>query len=82
MEKTRRAVTAFRTGKLRSVSRTKSVVVAPPDIPPRIVQIVQPGQVPKRGKAGSLKSRIAMLHALANIEQWAYVYQPIHLCDC
>ncbi|KAG8575041.1 hypothetical protein GDO81_009422 [Engystomops pustulosus] len=32
--------------------------------------IVQPGQI-KRGKGGTLASRIALLHSLANIEQWA-----------
>ncbi|KAI0195047.1 beta-1,4-xylosidase [Astrocystis sublimbata] len=32
---------------------------------------VKPGQMPAARKGGSLKSRQAMLHALANIEQWA-----------
>ncbi|XP_075431440.1 uncharacterized protein LOC142468782 [Ascaphus truei] len=32
--------------------------------------IVQPGRI-KRGKGGTLASRIALLHSLANIEQWA-----------
>lgn len=32
---------------------------------------VKPGQMPRAGKGGTLKSRVAMLHALANIEQWA-----------
>ncbi|KAM4747842.1 uncharacterized protein HI_0077-like isoform 2-T3 [Rhinophrynus dorsalis] len=32
--------------------------------------IVQPGKI-KRGKGGTLASRIALLHSLANIEQWA-----------
>ncbi|KAI4860579.1 DUF455-domain-containing protein [Hypoxylon rubiginosum] len=46
--------------------------VAPPQEPPRqnLTQ-VKPGQMPKAGKGGNLKSRIMMLHALANIEQWA-----------
>ncbi|KAI9290865.1 hypothetical protein K502DRAFT_297823 [Neoconidiobolus thromboides FSU 785] len=44
-----------------------------PDIPPRPsnFDIVQPGRAPRRGKAGSLASRITILHALANVEQWA-----------
>ncbi|KAJ2984886.1 hypothetical protein NUW58_g5825 [Xylaria curta] len=47
-------------------------VVAAPNEPPRQdLREVKPGQMPKAGKGGSLKSRIAMLHALANIEQWA-----------
>ncbi|KAI0129170.1 hypothetical protein BJ170DRAFT_579252 [Xylariales sp. AK1849] len=32
---------------------------------------VNPGAMPRAGKGGTLKSRIAMIHALANIEQWA-----------
>ncbi|KAI1101624.1 DUF455-domain-containing protein [Jackrogersella minutella] len=46
--------------------------VTPPQEPPRqdLTQ-VKPGQMPKAGKGGNLKSRIMMLHALANIEQWA-----------
>lgn len=44
----------------------------PPAQPPREgLQSVQPWKMPKPGKGGTLKSRIAMLHALANIELWA-----------
>jgi uncharacterized ferritin-like protein (DUF455 family) len=45
----------------------------PPAVPPRLAdaKIVQPGQIGRRGKGGSERSRIAMLHSLANIEQWA-----------
>ncbi|KAG8871276.1 hypothetical protein FRB98_000939, partial [Tulasnella sp. 332] len=73
VERTRRAASAFRTGKLKSIGRSEALSRPPPDVPPReeSMQIVQPGKVTKRGKAGSLKSRIAILHALANIEQWA-----------
>lgn len=46
--------------------------VAAPDQPPREkMETVNPGQMPKAGRGGTLKSRIAMLHALANIELWA-----------
>ncbi|KAL4883543.1 hypothetical protein BJY04DRAFT_26743 [Aspergillus karnatakaensis] len=43
-----------------------------PPTPPRerLVE-VRPGAMQKPGRGGTLKSRIAMLHALANIEQWA-----------
>eukprot|EP00057_Strongylocentrotus_purpuratus_P033988 XP_793532.4 PREDICTED: uncharacterized protein LOC588772 [Strongylocentrotus purpuratus] len=34
------------------------------------LNILQPGKI-KRGKGGTLASRIAVLHSLANIEQWA-----------
>ncbi|KAI0104709.1 hypothetical protein GGR51DRAFT_225649 [Nemania sp. FL0031] len=47
-------------------------IVRAPDVPPRQdLREVKPGQMPKAGKGGSVKSRINMLHALANIEQWA-----------
>ncbi|OJD10222.1 hypothetical protein AJ78_08681 [Emergomyces pasteurianus Ep9510] len=47
--------------------------VAPPDQPPRQENLseVNPWEISKPGRGGTLKSRIAMLHALANIELWA-----------
>ncbi|CEL08696.1 Putative Rieske [2Fe-2S] domain protein [Aspergillus calidoustus] len=46
--------------------------VALPEMPPREKLVeVQPGKMQKPGRGGTLKSRIAMLHALANIELWA-----------
>ncbi|KAL2867609.1 Rieske [2Fe-2S] domain protein [Aspergillus lucknowensis] len=46
--------------------------VSLPLMPPREKLVeVQPGQMQKPGRGGTLKSRIAMLHALANIELWA-----------
>ncbi|KAJ5099375.1 hypothetical protein N7532_006376 [Penicillium argentinense] len=43
-----------------------------PNQPPREKMVeVEPGAMPRTGKGGTLKSRIAMLHALANIELWA-----------
>ncbi|WFD28921.1 hypothetical protein MNAN1_003937 [Malassezia nana] len=45
----------------------------PPMWPPRMPdeQRVRPGHEGKRGRGGTERSRIALLHALANIEQWA-----------
>jgi uncharacterized ferritin-like protein (DUF455 family)/nitrite reductase/ring-hydroxylating ferredoxin subunit len=44
----------------------------PPDQPPRQgLTEVKPWQSQYHGRGGSVKSRIAMLHALANIELWA-----------
>lgn len=45
----------------------------PPERPPRLKDevCVRPGQEAKRGRGGTEKSRIAILHSLANIEQWA-----------
>ncbi|KAI1808726.1 Rieske [2Fe-2S] domain protein [Daldinia bambusicola] len=46
--------------------------VTPPQEPPRQNQTqLKPGQMPRARKGGNLKNRIMMLHALANIEQWA-----------
>ncbi|QSS56142.1 Rieske domain-containing protein [Histoplasma capsulatum var. duboisii H88] len=47
--------------------------VTPPDQPPRPESLseVNPWEAPKPGRGGNLKSRITMLHALANIELWA-----------
>ncbi|XP_061173710.1 uncharacterized protein LOC133182870 isoform X2 [Saccostrea echinata] len=45
----------------------------PPDQPARDegLTVVKPGKERKRGKGGSLTSRISSLHSMANIEQWA-----------
>jgi len=73
VERTRQAIRSFRTGKLKSIGRSLLDPPVPPEIPPREpdLMVVAPGKVAKRGKAGSLKNRIAILHSLANIEQWA-----------
>ncbi|ORY83171.1 hypothetical protein BCR37DRAFT_297849 [Protomyces lactucae-debilis] len=45
----------------------------PPDEPPRdaLLKVVHPGSFKGSGRAGNVKHRVAMLHSLANIEQWA-----------
>ncbi|XP_056608748.1 uncharacterized protein HI_0077 isoform X1 [Triplophysa dalaica] len=45
---------------------------SPPSQPSRkdSLTVLEPGKI-KRGKGGTLASRIALLHSLANIEQWA-----------
>lgn len=72
VERTRHAVDLFRTGKIKSIGRHKGAPI-PPTAPPRepSMVVVDPTKVARRGKGGSLKSRVTMLHALANIEQWA-----------
>lgn len=46
--------------------------VSAPDHPPREeMEIIRAGEMPRSSKGGSLKSRLSMLHALANIELWA-----------
>ncbi|RNA43158.1 hypothetical protein BpHYR1_047217 [Brachionus plicatilis] len=44
----------------------------PPDQPsrPENLTIIDPSKI-RRGKGGTLASRVALLHSLANIEQWA-----------
>lgn len=46
--------------------------IQPPDEPTREeIETVKPWQTINPGKGGTVKSRINMLHSLANIEQWA-----------
>lgn len=87
VEYTTRAAKAFRTGQCKggigggrwSVDEDdvrkwlRKERETPPEEPPRLkdAQVVQPGREGKRGKGGTEKGRIAMLHSLANIEQWA-----------
>ncbi|XP_043101418.1 uncharacterized protein HI_0077-like isoform X2 [Puntigrus tetrazona] len=51
---------------------TETGEASPPVQPNRKdnLTVVEPGKI-KRGKGGTLASRIALLHSLANIEQWA-----------
>lgn len=65
---TRTLVQQWRSGLVTKIGST-----APPDAPARqsTLQSVDPSQVTKRGKGGSERSRIAILHALANIELYA-----------
>jgi uncharacterized ferritin-like protein (DUF455 family)/nitrite reductase/ring-hydroxylating ferredoxin subunit len=45
----------------------------PPIEPPRdaLLKVVHPSSFKGSGRAGNVKHRVAMLHSLANIEQWA-----------
>ncbi|KAI0824449.1 DUF455-domain-containing protein [Trametes gibbosa] len=69
VQRTRQAVQLFRTGQLKSIGHRSANAPMPPDIPPREEQYarntVDPGKMARR------KNRAVMLHALANIEQWA-----------
>lgn len=81
---TRMAAEAFRSGEckvigggLKSPSSgewTRKTEETPPVTPPREdhVKTVRPGhESGRRGKGGSLRSRISLLHSLANVELWA-----------
>ncbi|EPS93160.1 hypothetical protein FOMPIDRAFT_102038 [Fomitopsis schrenkii] len=69
VERTRHAVNLFRTGQLKSIGHRSSSAPRPPDIPPREEAFARNTVDP--GKVGKRKNRAVMLHALANIEQWA-----------
>lgn len=69
VERTRHAVHLFRTGQLKSIGHKSPNAPIPPDVPPReaiyVQNTVNPSKLTKR------KNKAVMLHALANIEQWA-----------
>ncbi|KAJ3980670.1 hypothetical protein F5890DRAFT_655812 [Lentinula detonsa] len=69
VERTRYAVNAFRTGAITSIGHKAAHPPVPPAKPSReaYMKIVQPGKI----QSGKRKNRAVMLHALANIEQWA-----------
>ena len=48
-------------------------VALPPTAPsrPDKVKVINPGKLAKRGKAGTLKSRIALIHSFCHIESYA-----------
>ncbi|KAJ3306824.1 hypothetical protein HDV03_003861 [Kappamyces sp. JEL0829] len=56
-------------GMIQTISSSRPV----PDRPARdpSLSFVDPAKTKRRGKGGSEASRIAILHALANVEQWA-----------
>ncbi|KAI8923700.1 hypothetical protein BC831DRAFT_428664 [Entophlyctis helioformis] len=68
---TRHVADLWNAGKIDLVQSTLGT--APPDEPLRdpSLNFIQPGRGKRLGKGGSLESRIAILHSLANIEQWA-----------
>ena len=59
-------------GEIVVVVDQEAGLVLPPDEPARdsSLNVVSPGKI-RRGKGGTQSSRIALLHSLANIEQWA-----------
>jgi len=69
VERTKHAVHLFRTGKLKSIGHKAPNAPRPPDVPSRddvyLKNTVDPSKVKNR------RNRASMLHALANIEQWA-----------
>lgn len=64
-EKTRLYVAAWRSGEIRE---TGSAALPNRPARPEKPELLHPTKMPKRAKAGSLRSKIALLHALAHIE--------------
>lgn len=64
-EKTRSHAASWRDGEINQIGE-----VTLPDRParPAVPVLLPPNEMPKRAKAGSTKSKIALLHALAHIE--------------
>ncbi|XP_036400365.1 uncharacterized protein HI_0077 [Megalops cyprinoides] len=64
---TQEVLERWNSGKITEVGQS-----VPPGQPSRKdnLTVLEPGKI-KRGKGGTLASRIALLHSLANIEQWA-----------
>ena len=56
---------------IKSISPMSNVII--PDRPARQsnLSFVDPSKTKRRGNGGSIQSRINILHALANVEQWA-----------
>ncbi|KAI0263573.1 hypothetical protein BC834DRAFT_971259 [Gloeopeniophorella convolvens] len=69
VERTRHAVQLFRTGPLSSIGSKATHAPSPPDVPPR--DDIYKKSIVDPVKANKRKNRVGMLHALANIEQWA-----------
>ncbi|KAG5730343.1 hypothetical protein E4T56_gene11719 [Termitomyces sp. T112] len=69
VQRTREAVHLFRTGKLSSIGHKSPNAPRPPDVPPREDHFSRNTVDPTKMK--NRKNRAVMLHALANIEQWA-----------
>ncbi|KAF9234832.1 hypothetical protein BU15DRAFT_89827 [Melanogaster broomeanus] len=70
VERTKHAVHLFRTGQLTSIGHKPKNVPIPPAVPPRDENYTRNTVDPK--KLGKRKNAAVMLHALANIEQWAW----------
>jgi uncharacterized ferritin-like protein (DUF455 family) len=69
----------FQMGQLASIGHKANDAPSPPDAPAREDLYVRNSVDP--AKMGKRKSRAVMLHALANIEQWASV-ESLSLVAC
>ncbi|KAM5545839.1 hypothetical protein V8D89_000877 [Ganoderma adspersum] len=80
VQRTRHAVQLFRTGQLKSIGHRSSKAPRPPDVPPR--EELYNRNTVEVSKINRRRNRAVMLHALANIEQWAWDiiarYGPSH----
>jgi uncharacterized ferritin-like protein (DUF455 family) len=67
---TRQAVECWNSGDLPAWVDTDADAPPMPARDPAIV-VCHPGEAPKRGRGGTLASRVALVHSLAHIESWA-----------
>ncbi|EIN06535.1 DUF455-domain-containing protein [Punctularia strigosozonata HHB-11173 SS5] len=71
--RTRHAVHLFHTGQLSSIGHRSSTASRPPETPPRHKEYANNTVDPAAVKTlGNRRKAAVMLHALANIEQWAF----------
>ncbi|XP_006456580.1 hypothetical protein AGABI2DRAFT_188477 [Agaricus bisporus var. bisporus H97] len=70
VERTRHAVHLFRTGKLKSIGHKSANAPRPPEVPSRDASWMRNLETDPT-KVKHRKNKAVMLHALANIEQWA-----------
>lgn len=61
----------WNSNKILSIVPFKTIPIPPEEPPRKNMEMTLPGKAVRRGKGGTLESRIAILHSLANIEQWA-----------
>ena len=69
VSRTLKVAELWNSGKLTEIGQSLNVDGTPPRDPQ--IQFTKPTKAGKRGNAGTMESKIAILHALANIEQWA-----------
>lgn len=68
---TRELVRQFRSGELKNIGSPSDL--PPPDEPPRPSSaiVVAPGKAPRIGRAGTVETRVRLMHSLAAVEQYA-----------
>eukprot|EP00668_Euglena_longa_P041035 GGOE01054000.1.p1 GENE.GGOE01054000.1~~GGOE01054000.1.p1 ORF type:complete len:311 (-),score=85.76 GGOE01054000.1:302-1234(-) len=71
VQRTLEVAAAWRSGSLDVVGEPHEEWTPRHPARPTTVSIVDPAHVPKRGGAGNLENKVALVHSLAHIESWA-----------